>query len=216
MGLGQTILTQSHVTVLGVIIDSNLDWSAQCAKVRDKINGRLSVLRRFSTSLNTCRRRQVFNAFAKHHLTYCLPVWGNTSVTDQHLLDKTLIRCSRFILNNPSINFNSQVFLSTDLCFFKYHVLISNVIAVFNVLHNECTNSLNSFVLLSDVHVRLTRSSNVNKIKTKLVKRECDNKCFLYKSMKNWNALPNSVTLECNFNKFCNGVKKIINSQLDS
>ena len=53
-------------------------------------------------------------------------------------------------------------------------------------------------------------------IKTKLVKRECDNKCFLYTSIKDWNALPNSVTLECNFNKFFNGVKKFINSQLDS
>ena len=176
----------------------------------------ISVLRRFSTSLNTCRRRQVFNAFVKPHLTYCLPVWGNTSITDQNLFDKTLLRSSCLILNNPNINFNSQVFLSTDLCFFKYHLLISNVIAVFNVQHNECTNSLNSFVLLSDVHDRLIRSSNANKIKTKLVKRECDNKCFLYTSLKDWNALPNSVTMECNFNKFINGVKIFINSRLDS
>ena len=181
---GRPLSVAEQITVLGVTIDSNLDWSAKCAKVRGKINGWLSVLRRFSTSQNTCRRQQVFNAFVKPHLTYCLPVWGNTSVTDQHLFDKTLNRCSRFILNNSNINFNSQVFLSTDLCFFKYHVLISKVIAVFNVLHNECTNSLNSFVLLSDVHDRLTRSSNANKIKTKLVKRECDNKCFLYTSMK--------------------------------
>ena len=96
-----------QITVLEVTIDSNLDWSAQCAKVRGKINGRLSVLRCFSTSLNTCRRRLVFNAFVKPHLTYCLPVWDNTSVTDQHLFNKILIRCSRFILNNPNINFNS-------------------------------------------------------------------------------------------------------------
>ena len=46
--------------------------------------------------------------------------------------------------------------------------------------------------------------------------RECDNKCFLYTSMKDWNAQPNSVTLKCNFNKFFNGVKKFINSRLDS
>ena len=30
---------------------------------------------------------------------------------------------------------------------------------------------------------------------------------FFYTLMKDWNALPNSVTLECNFNKFFNGVK---------
>ena len=107
---GRSLSVAEQIIVLVVTIDSNLDWSAQCAKVRGKINGRLSVLRRFSTSLNTCRRRQVFNAFVKPHLTYCLPVWGNISVTEQHLFDKTLIHCSRFILNNPNINFNSQVF----------------------------------------------------------------------------------------------------------
>ena len=71
---GRPLSVAEQITVLGVTIDSNLDWSAQCAKVRGKINGRLSVLRRFSTSLNTCRRRQVFNAIVKPHLTHCLPV----------------------------------------------------------------------------------------------------------------------------------------------
>ena len=76
------------MTILGVIITSNLSWAMQADKVRSKMNGHLGVLRCFGQLLNYRSRLQLFNAFIKPVLTYCLPVWGNCPVLCQRAMDK--------------------------------------------------------------------------------------------------------------------------------
>ena len=45
------------------------------------MNGRLGVLKRFGQLINYKTRKQLFNAFIKPVLTYCMPVWGNCPVS---------------------------------------------------------------------------------------------------------------------------------------
>ena len=48
----QLLTVVTEMTILGVIITSDLSWTMQADKVRSKMNGRFGVLRRFGQLLN--------------------------------------------------------------------------------------------------------------------------------------------------------------------
>jgi ribonuclease P/MRP protein subunit RPP40 len=171
---GRLLASVDQVTILGVDITSDLSWSQQAKKVCGKLSGRLAVLRRLGGCLNTNTRRQIFNGFVKPHLSYCLPVWGNTSVASQRLFDKVLTRSVRFILNKHDAVLNDSTFDCTGLCNFKYHVLLSNVTVVFNCLHYEPLDTFSAFTMLSNTQSRCSRAT-------------------LSGAAANWNSLPNNV-----------------------
>ena len=158
---GRTLATIDHETILGVVICSHLSLLRQARAVCGKISGRLAVFRRFSGCMNTNIRRQVFKGFVKLRLTYCLPVWGQTTVAyhNQNLLTK----CFRFILHKPGAVLDLDVFNSIGICNFTYHVLLPNVVAVFNTMHSEAfdgVSTLNYYFTLKNVAHRRPRLIN--------------------------------------------------------
>jgi hypothetical protein len=160
-----------HMTILGVDISHDLSWTRQALKTCGKISGRLAVLRRLGGSMNVNARRQVFNGFVKSRMTYCLPVWGNTSVSSQHLFDKLLIKAARFILNDPNAQLDARVFESTGICSFKLHVLISNTTTVFNLLSSKAPDRFCHLNLLADTQARHSRATTGNKLEHTTHKR---------------------------------------------
>jgi hypothetical protein len=192
---GQALNNVENIRILGVTITSKLDWTEHGQSVCAKMNGRLCVLRRLGHVLNMRSRLQLFNAFIKPHLQYCLPVWGNCSVALQHAFDKTLIRCVRYILADSNIHdLNRRILDCTHIFKFTQFVTMANVITVFNILHSP--KNIDYFVctLLTDLSQRTSRSVEANKIVVPVFKHKSDDLCFLIHGQKAWNALPNKIT----------------------
>ena len=96
---GNELSIAEWMTIPGVIITNDLSWTAQASKVLAAISGRLSVLRRLGPGLNFRARLQLYNAFIKSRLVYCLSVWENCPMTCQNAIDRTLRKCARYVLN---------------------------------------------------------------------------------------------------------------------
>ena len=126
----QSVAVVTEMTILGVIITSDLSRTMQADKVRSKINGHLAVLRRFGQLLNYRSRLKLFNAFIKPVLRYCLPVWGNCPVLCHRAIDRTLTRCVHFILHGNAALLSQRVFDDTFICTFNYLVIIANAFCV--------------------------------------------------------------------------------------
>jgi ribonuclease P/MRP protein subunit RPP40 len=181
----------NHMTILGVYISHDLSWTRQALKTCGKISGRLAVLRRLGWSMNVNARRQVFNGFVRSRMTYCLPVWGNTSVSCQHLFDKLLVKAARFILNDPNAQLDARVSESTGMCNFKLHVLISNATTVFNFLSAKAPDRFCHLNLLADTQTRHSRATTGSKLEHIIHKRACDSLCFKSAAVADWSRLPN-------------------------
>ena len=136
-----------------MVICSDLSWLRQAHAMCGKISGCLAILRHLGDSMNTNTRHQVFNSFVKSCLTYCLPVWGQTTAAYHNQFDNLLTKCARFILHAV---LDLNVFNSIGISNFKYHVLLSNVVAVFNTLHSEALDGFSTFKLLSHTPERCT------------------------------------------------------------
>ena len=65
------IQLSSHEKLLGVIVDSSLNWSSQVAATLKKCNSLLYLLGRIKIYLNSSTRKLYFNAYILPHLDYC-------------------------------------------------------------------------------------------------------------------------------------------------
>ncbi len=207
---GSSLETVRQITLLGVIIADDLSWSLQANKVRAKVNGRLGVLRRFGRVLNTKTRLQLYNAFVKPHLMYCLPVWGNCRVSNQHDFDRALRRCACFVLNDSSVTLSKTVYEFTYIGTFACHVLFANAVTMFKTIHNVPLDDFSCVNLSSSVCCRTSRATESNKIVARVLKHKSDNFSFLYGGVNAWNTLPNVLTSVCNMTLFVRELKKFL------
>jgi Reverse transcriptase (RNA-dependent DNA polymerase) len=212
---GNELSIVERMTILGVIITNDLSWTTQARKVQATISGRLSVLRRLGPVLNFRTRLQLYNAFIKSRLLYCLPVWGNCPMTCQHAIDRTLRRCARFVLNVNEAELTRNVFNITNICSLSHCVLISNVCTVFKSINMDKTDGFSPFKLRACVSQRTTRATESNKIEASIVCRKCDDYCFLSAGPASWNKLDNITTSCKNFSSFKNKVFTYISSLLN-
>ena len=72
--------------LLGVIVDTSLNGSAQVEATLKKCNSLLYLLGRIKTFLNLSTCKLYFSAYILPHLDYCLTIWGNCN---NYLLDET-------------------------------------------------------------------------------------------------------------------------------
>ena len=201
--LGTHQLTNvQQLALLSVTITSDLSWSSHSRLIRAKISHRLGAIRRFGRCLNAKTRLLAYNAFVRPHLSYCLPVWGNTNAVAARELDNVLIRCLRtFTGSRMYSTFSRDAFNSYKICDFTTQVFINNVLTLFTQFHLPAERRVFNPVVLTSYH---TRASSRNKLLLTNINRTADRYCFNSSAPAQWNTLPNIVTATTNINIFKN------------
>ena len=80
----QTLSPRSSAKILGVTIDSRLNFKEHLDKVKMKANSSLSILTNLGKStwgVSLQERRNVYQATILPHILYCSSVWANTRNT---------------------------------------------------------------------------------------------------------------------------------------
>lgn len=98
--IGDNILEEvESIKFLGVHIDQNLSWDTHVEYVLSKLASSIFLLRRISPVTDLKTKLMVFHAIFQSRISYCLLVWGSTSIKN---LDSILIcqkRALRVIFN---------------------------------------------------------------------------------------------------------------------
>jgi hypothetical protein len=66
---------------LGVIIDEHLSWDSHITALRRKLNYASATLYRIRDSLPKHLHKDLYHTLFESHLTYCISVWGGSSMT---------------------------------------------------------------------------------------------------------------------------------------
>ena len=128
------LVSEKHVQVLGVIIDSKLIFSLHVSAMCKKAARQLNALARISNYLDESARRIIYNSFVSSNFNYCPLVWHFCGVTNGNEIEKIQERCLWIIYKDYESSYDRLLDRAntTKLAISRLRILI---LEVFKSIH---------------------------------------------------------------------------------
>ena len=180
------LVSEKHVQVLGVIIDSKLNFSLHVSSMCKKAARQLNALARISNYLDESARRIIYNSFVSSNFNYCPLVWHFCGVTNGNKVEKIQERCLRIIYKDYESSYDRLLDRAntTKLAISRLRILILEVFKSIHMLNPKCISDL--------FELKSTNYSFRNKVKVLQPKRRTTKyglRTISYTGAKLWNDL---------------------------
>ena len=202
---GSATVRPSHsVKVLGVTVDSHLDWERHISVIVQRCYSILVGLAKLSRQLPWETKKVIIEGLVHPHIIYCLTVWGGCSKTQKHRIQKALNFAARIITGVKRSDHISPA-LKT-LGWLKIDELLTerDLLTLFRLQNSpNAPDGLCQLVVpRSDVSVRLTRGAENNMLQIPRVRTELARRSFASRAARAWNRLPREIRTSKSHNVF--------------
>ena len=185
----------SSVKILGVIVDSGLDWERHVSATVQRCYGTLVGLAKLSHQLPFETKKVIIEGLVHPHIRYCLTVWGGCSKSQRHRIQKTLNFAARVVTGIKRTQHITPA-LET-LGWLKVDKILTerDLITIHHLLRSpNASEKLRELIVpRSDVSLRTTRGSDSLMLQTPRVRTELARRSFVCRATSAWNRLPPEV-----------------------
>ena len=197
--MGKNVPFSRHVTLLGVLIDENLNFGPHINAVSSKLARSTGILFKIRNALPLQARLNYYYGLVYPYLTYNILIWGSTNFNHLSPLVIQQKRIIRIIANSNYIAHTSPLFYKLGLLklvdIHKFQAAVYMYKNQFNdmYIHNHGLNTRNSHNLVPKHH-KLSRTQQA----------------ISYVGPKIWNNLPLGIRIIPNLNTFKRTLKSYL------
>ena len=198
------ITATSTMKILGMHIDSKLNFNGHIAFLCTKAGRQLNVLQRMRGSLDYVSKMAIYNSFIISNFNYCPVVWMFTSKSSLNKLENIQKRALRFVCNDFVSNY-SELLEKCGSQGVKLMTLRCMAIEVYKCVNNMNPQYLNEMFTLKKCPYDLRDNSLLERPAARLTNYGL--KSFKSYGAKIWNLLPATYKMGVSFDTFKNMIK---------
>ena len=189
---GAVVKPSRKVKILGVILNSRLQWEDHVSLVVQRCYSTLAGLSKFSHRLPSSVKQLIIEALVFPHIIYCLTVWGGCHQSQRHRIQKVLNHGAQIVFGASRRTHVTP--LMTQLKWQSLDSLIAerDVITVHKLLcgSEAPVNLRHMLTYRHQVSARSTRAAETGLLQLPRVRSERARRSFCYRAAKTWNTVP--------------------------
>ena len=175
-----TIIPDDVVQLLGVHLDSKLNFENQISHICKKTGNHLNVLKRLSKFMNKNGRMAIFRAFNLCHCQFYSVVWHFCGLCSMTKIAKIQERALRFVHGDYTSDYNGLLSIS-KLPSMKLGRERSIATPTYTIMHNLAPSYLKDLI---------TPTRNAKLLLPSFKSTQHGLNSFMYKAPMIWNTLP--------------------------
>ena len=200
---GKEINSTSLVSLLGLEIDSKLNFDSHISKLCKKSAGQLNALCRLGYLIGFEEKKILINSFIYANFNYCPLVWHFSSKKSINKIENIQKRALRFLLHDYSSNYETLL-KKADRCTMEVKRLRTLALEIFKALNEKSPSFIRNYFEKND-------SSISKKYDLKIPVRNTvayGDKSLRCLAPRIWNSLPIDLKKENSYEKFKGEINK--------
>jgi len=199
------LMSEKCVKLLGVNIDSNLNFSNHISIMCKKAGKQLNVLARLSVCLDVEAKILLSQTFILSHFNYCPIVWHFCTREDLRKIEKIQKRALRYIYNDYTASY-SDLRRKADTPLLYTQRLKQIMLQVYKSTNSLGPKYLHDMFEIKTVNYNLRNTCNLKQPKFNTVKY--GKLSFRYEGPALWNILDNQIKESESLNIFKEAIKQ--------
>ena len=188
---GKKLIPSNYVKYLGILIDSNLNWSFHTEVLTAKLSRAIGMLAKIRHYVSKNTLRMIYFGIFSSLLTYGSQIWGQ--LKNKHMkrienLQNKAIRVINFAKFNAPSN---PLYKDSNILKLSDHIKLQNFMFVYDCNKKELpTVLLNNFIPVSNVHSHNTRGALQHKMSVPKVNTQIYGiQSITFQSVNIWNYM---------------------------
>ena len=185
---GLVIKPSEHVTLLGMCIDRNLNFSEHISRLSLKCARQINAISRISRFLTDECRFLLLNSFIMSNLSYGCTIYHYCSIADARKLEALHKRCLRFCLQDFDSPYH-QLLLDANVPTLYVRRLRCIIETIFKIVHNDLPPVSSSLFTPQHELYNLRRTNTLSLPLTQTARYGTNS--LTYNGVSLYNSLPN-------------------------
>ena len=186
------IKSQESITILGVIIDNNLNWKKQVNDVKKKSMNVTRNIHRINHLLPIENRMDLYHAVISPQFSYADIIWGGCGQQEAQSLQRVQNFAAKSITGNRKYDSATESLRKLKLLNLKQRRSVHETVFVHKALLQKNTAKINE-EYNQLIPTTNTRFAKLGKLKPPIHKTSKFEKSPLYRSIISWNSCPNHL-----------------------